>query len=418
MTFREFLDDVLLPMFPGVEIIGDGWHPQRQVQSLVTFAPGANRLRIRENIAEPVFLELARAQSFDSLEKDLVENLVRAFAEVKSEAEPFLSQLEEAIIRKAIAKTVAPGRATQQRIIAKILATMSSWATQTYEGERVSSGCIVTTSHLPVATARVATDQLFREDFAKTLTDGVDTWWRIAAVGGVMRFETSEDETTLTAPIDGFFPLRYRPLALRTTGNGVGIALNRNGEILVFANQKLRFAMRRGGWVNFAHDSIVKQMSPGGAGSAKLRRAIYASCIDVSFARSGGCIGLLRTRDFSQFRTDKIVAQNDQIGASIDLKPKAAATLLRGRSFYSLSRTVRKELLGLDGAVVLRPDGSVYAAGAILKLGSVNLGTQGGRSAAAKTLSKYGLGIKISEDGLISGYKKEIGDDDACFKVG
>ncbi|HWY52516.1 MAG TPA: hypothetical protein VNW72_13650 [Chthoniobacterales bacterium] len=176
--------------------------------------------------------------------------------------------------------------------------------------------------------------------------------------------------------------------------------------------------MRRGRWVNFAHGSIVKQMSPGGAGSAKLRRAIYASALDVSFARSGGCIGLLRTRDLKKFRNDGILSPDDRIGTVQALKPMAATTLVSGRPFDSLPRTVRKELLGLDGALVLGPDGSVYAAGAILKLGKINLGNQGGRSAAAKTLSKYGLGIKVSEDGMISGYKKELGDADAAFNVG
>jgi hypothetical protein len=417
MTFREFLDDVLVPMFPGVEILDAPWQPQRKVSSLVTFAPGANRLRVRESIDEPVFLELSRAQAFDSDEKDLIENLVRAFADVRSEAEAYLSQLQGAIIRKAIAKSVAPGRPTQQRMIATILETMSSWATQTYEGERVSSGYIVTTSHFG-ASERLDPHQLLREDFAKNLTDGVDSWWRIASVGGVRRFETSEDKTTFTAPADGFFPLRYRPLALRTAEKAVGIALNRNGELLVFAKQELRFAMRRGGWVNFAHDSIVTQMSPGGAGSMRLRRAIHASSLDVSFARSGGCVGLLRTRDLPGFRAAQVVSPDDRIGTGDGLKSLAAGTLVNGRAFHHLSRTIRKELLGLDGAVVLGPNGEIYAAGAILKLGAVNLGNEGGRSAAAKTLSNYGLGIKISEDGMIYGYKKELGNEEAAFKVG
>jgi hypothetical protein len=419
MTFRGFLDDVLLPMFPGVEILDVPWQPQNITSSLVTFAPGANRLRVRENMSEPVFLELSRAQPFDSAEKALVENLVRAYADVKSQAGTFLSQLEEAIIRQGIAKSIAGGRPAQQRIISTVLETFLNWATQTYEGERVSSGCLITTSLVIVSRHRTELTPLFQEDFAKNLTDGVDSWWRIAAIGGVIGFETSEDQTTLTAPADAFFPQRYRPLAVRTAGNTVGIALNRNGEILVFAGQKLRFAMRRGIWVNFAHDSIVKQMSAaGGAGSTKLRQAIYASSIDVSFARSGGCIGLLRTSDLKRFREDEIVAPDDRIGISDKLKPKTAATLVSGRSFATLSRSIRKELLGLDGALVLRPDGSVYAAGAILKLGTIDLGNQGGRSAAAKTLSRYGLGVKISEDGMISGYKKETGDVEACFKVG
>ncbi len=418
MTFRDFLNDVLIPMFPGVEILDEPWQARRRVNSLVTFAPGANRLRVRESTDEQVFFELSRAQAFDSAEKNLVENIVRAFANVKAEAEPFLDQLEEAIIRQAIAKSVAGGRTMQQGIISMVLETYSNWATQTYEGERVSSGCLVTAT-LSVESSRIKPGELFREDFAKNLTDGVDSWWRIPSLGGVSGFETSEDQTTLTAAPDAFFPQRYRPLATRTTGNTVGITLNRNGEILVFSEQRLRFAMRRGAWVNFAHDSIVKQMSAaGGAGATKLRQAIYASSLDVSFARSGGCIGLLRTTDLRRFRDDEIVAVDDRIETSEKLKPKAAAALVGGKRFDTLSRSVRKELLGLDGALVLRPDGSIYAAGAILKLGTIDLGNQGGRSAAAKTLSRFGLGIKISEDGMVSGYKKETGDSTACFRVG
>jgi hypothetical protein len=61
MTFREFIDELVLPMFPGVEIIDAGWQPQRNIQTLVTFAPGANRIRIRENTAADVSRTLAPA---------------------------------------------------------------------------------------------------------------------------------------------------------------------------------------------------------------------------------------------------------------------------------------------------------------------------------------------------------------------
>ena len=126
MNFRAFLHDVLLPMFPGVEILDEPWQPQNKTSSLVTFAPGANRLRVREDMSEQVFLELSRAQSFDSAEKGLVENLVRAYANVKSQAGTFLPQLEEVIVRQGIAKSVAGGRPAQQRVIATVLETFSN----------------------------------------------------------------------------------------------------------------------------------------------------------------------------------------------------------------------------------------------------------------------------------------------------
>jgi len=66
----------------------------------------------------------------------------------------------------------------------------------------------------------------------------------------------------------------------------------------------------------------------------------------------------------------------------------------------------------------VRWDGVLLAAGAILELHDVKRGNQGGRSAAAKALSRFGMGIKVSEDGMISGYKLETGEDKTAFLVG
>jgi hypothetical protein len=372
-------------------------------------------LRLRESANLETFTELSRAQPFESSERQLVENLIRCYVDIKSRAGGLLPELEGTIIARAIAQTIAPAELAQQQLISHAIETFGSWASQTYEGQRVSSGCVVTSSP-QVSAPPLSAIALFREDFAKNLSDGVDSWWLIYPGASVSGFETSSDNTNV-GDDDGFYPLRYKPIALRCDKTNVGVVLNRNGEILIFARQQLRFAMRRGIWVNFAHESIVKQMGRRG-GSISLGRAIYASCLDVSFARSGGCIGLLTTRDTPQFRRDQIVSVDDRIETSKKLKPKAAAQIVAGRVFSDLPRHVRKELLGLDGALVLVPNGRIVAAGAILKLATLNLGNQGGRSAAAKTLSRYGLGIKISADGVISGFKKEFGDAEPCFKVG
>ena len=58
----------------------------------------------------------------------------------------------------------------------------------------------------------------------------------------------------------------------------------------------------------------------------------------------------------------------------------------------------------MDGATILDYQGNVIAAGAIVKVGAGSEG--GGRLAAAKALSKYGLAIKISSDGGIRGFKQ------------
>jgi DNA integrity scanning protein DisA with diadenylate cyclase activity len=70
--------------------------------------------------------------------------------------------------------------------------------------------------------------------------------------------------------------------------------------------------------------------------------------------------------------------------------------------FYALDRRLRQELVAIDGATVLDSEGRILAVGAILKIDGGSSG--GGRLAAAKELSKLGLGIKVSQDGGIRGF--------------
>jgi hypothetical protein len=62
----------------------------------------------------------------------------------------------------------------------------------------------------------------------------------------------------------------------------------------------------------------------------------------------------------------------------------------------------------MDGATILRNTGDVITAGSIVRVPGGSSG--GGRRAAAVQLSKLGLGIKISADGPITGFrnKREI----------
>ena len=77
-------------------------------------------------------------------------------------------------------------------------------------------------------------------------------------------------------------------------------------------------------------------------------------------------------------------------------------SLINGEVFTELDRKLRAELLGLDGACILKSDGRVQAFGAIIQNDSGSSG--GGRGAAAKKLSKYGMAVKISTDGYIDVY--------------
>ena len=73
-----------------------------------------------------------------------------------------------------------------------------------------------------------------------------------------------------------------------------------------------------------------------------------------------------------------------------------------------------------DGEFVdtLDSDGYIVAVGAIIKINAGSSG--GGRLAAAKQLSEYGVAIKISADGTIEGfsYDKNTSTSKAIFSAG
>lgn len=79
------------------------------------------------------------------------------------------------------------------------------------------------------------------------------------------------------------------------------------------------------------------------------------------------------------------------------------------QSFFELDKPLRREILSLDGATVVSLNGSFYCAGSIVSVPSGS--SSGGRSAAAKQLAKYGVGIKISEDGYIEAYGVPVNSD-------
>ena len=99
-------------------------------------------------------------------------------------------------------------------------------------------------------------------------------------------------------------------------------------------------------------------------------------------------------------------------------KAQCLKKIIDGKKFHELSRKLRQELVAMDGATVVDLDGTIIAVGAILKIEAGSEG--GGRLAAATTLAKYGIAIKISQDGILKAfyYDKKAGKLKSLFTVG
>jgi hypothetical protein len=148
----------------------------------------------------------------------------------------------------------------------------------------------------------------------------------------------------------------------------------------------------------------------------EIREAIYETALDASFARTGACIGVVAAGSMKQ--AEDMIASTDWLNKGLSNKSKAIARIVNGQKFHELNRTLRQELVAIDGATVINHEGAIVAVGAILKIKGGSTG--GGRTAAAKQLALLGLGVKVSQDGGISGFRRDPskkGAEKSAFKV-
>ena len=295
--------------------------------------------------------------------------------------------------------TFLPVRAISRHLgglsaVSVILRQFVVWSARTYEGGAIASsiGIDPNTSGEGVGLADV-----FKEDFSAVVSNGFDTLLVVTPDCEIFGSgQLSAHQLGLA-----YAPYRLSAIADWTDASRIALVLNRLGEQLIFKNKKLIFAKRRGEWQYYAHEMYLRQMQP--PQNRFLREAIYQSCLDISFARSGGCIIVIRSGSLGE--VGEVVSEPDLLsGNNPSIKSRTIRAMVNGK-FQNLDRRLRQELLALDGAMVLDHLGNIVAAGAII---SVPAGSEGGgRTAAAKKGSSLGLGIKISEDGGISVYKEE-----------
>jgi DNA integrity scanning protein DisA with diadenylate cyclase activity len=197
----------------------------------------------------------------------------------------------------------------------------------------------------------------------------------------------------------------------RVSRSGIcGVALSRQGDILIFDEGTLRFTYRYGRWQYWNHAHVVKLLHERARAQrvpkqivGRVVGAIYRAALDVSFRRSGGLFVILHNRRSLR----QVVRQGDAIGdhkrSPTDFDFDA---VLQDHKLQALPRVITVELASLDGAIVLENSGKILAYGAILqpkKAGRI-IGTEGSRTKAAIGASNYGLAIKISSDGDIEVY--------------
>jgi hypothetical protein len=403
--FKDIVADLLFPLLPGTQFGEpvDVEPPRRNREHLVTQTARPTELKIALSIDPTVCCKIRRAKPFSAEEKNVISCFLHSINRIYEDwKKPYREDSINSVMSEIVSSCIS---ADCSKLIQRVISILSNWSQQTYEGQRIAFSVGVET--------RVDIDggvdfmELIHKDFLKVVSNGHDTLLCISGNGCVSRHETLEH------PDDSeklFSPVRYAPLAHWTKSNeNVVVALNRNGEILLFKKGQICFAKRRGSWRYFAHKSVLQQFTDDAMSkrsSIDLRMAIYLTSLDVAFARTGGCIGVINSDMRVAFSASSCISNMDNFGDSANnQKAKTLRCLIAGKKFQELSRLFRLELVSIDGSTIIDHSGRFISAGAIISVEGGSPG--GGRQLAAETISVYGIGIKISNDGYISVINKQ-----------
>lgn len=404
---HELAKDFLQTMIPGA-VLDRNSIPSVSRDKLVA-RPDPNTIYFKAQKEDRYGLVLRRKQPFKSLDSGTIteSHVVEAFVSVVGRMEMGLSRWYQADLRatfprRVVAKALCNTKQQEETILAAI-DQLSSWAGQQYEGKPIPAAI----GFMPVEqTGSVSFREFSGEQFSPVISNGYDTILTCNFSGDVLGHETLKPPKK--CPL--FAPFRLGLVADWANEGRIALVLNRAGEILVFRDGQLRFTRRGGQWNFLTHNPVLDQMAR--PHLRVVRRAVYSTCLDASFARTGACIGVVIPEHASEWRKTAD-SPKDYLTPALSKKTKVFNSIIGTEKFQDLPRQFRQELVAIDGATLMDHEGTILAVGAILKISGGSTG--GGRLAAAKALSKLGVGIKVSQDGQITGFHD--GNDEPKFTV-
>jgi len=419
------IEEFVLPLFTGSLIEGEEESNPRENE----VAQGTNGTILCKPSKPDLYrLIIKREQPFKNLEINLVRAVLEELSKVyryQIDELAYNRNLQQYALQKAICKSV---NVRNYQTLLDLVYELSIWSTKTYEGNKPSFGFLISPrKNLSNNEVAIHFSDIVARDFSVLISDGKNTCINLNGKGNLIGYVNLQN----TNNVNTFAPIDFIKIARACKKGIIGLTLMQNGDLLVFSEQQLLFIKSRGSWHCFCHEELIEKLSVGT--EVGLKEAIYLSALDVSFAKTGGCICCLRKDqvkngikliDINDILLEEYynikLSELDNICDIVEngeetLKPLPdfksslsqeqaikVATLRKivdGRKFQELDRKLRQELMGIDGATVLDSEGNIVAIGAIIKIEAGSTG--GGRLSAAKTLAKYGTSIKISMDSTI-----------------
>ncbi|MBO7527857.1 MAG: hypothetical protein J6T74_08230 [Clostridia bacterium] len=430
--FLEYVRAMIIPMFTGSVIVGEVESNARD--SEVALGPGGTVL-IKPTKGDEYRLILKRNLAFKTNEVSLIRSIIEETDRVSNlglEENSYLTRLNMTALEKAICESISEGAS---ETLLNTIMILDSFANRTYEGKRVNFGIIINeVQESEDKSSNLHYQNMFNNDFFYVLSNGMQSCVEFDKSGyymGHMSLEKLRFKPTIC-------PYDYMSFARYCDMGRIGIVLTVQGEILLFKNRNLIYSKKRGVWSSYYHDEIIALLSNRTSQSIKeIRKSLYYTALDVSFAGTGGCIVYLNKEfteqalshiDIDDVLTEKhyemkriqmletpkkkglfsnsvdysMMTYDEYVKDYEKTKTSALKTTIAGRKFHELNRKLREELASIDGATIIDWDGTIIACGAIVRIDAGS--PSGGRLAATKTLGRYGVALKISQDGTMQAF--------------
>lgn len=392
---RAIIKEIIVPLFTGSKLLEEDF-PSDNSEWKVALLEGNRTIRIKVDKTDNYRVGIFREQPFSTNDTSIIKAIIEELSGYHQIPAKYKNEMLVLYVENAIAKFLS-GKDEDPTIIIQVIRELRKWAGRMYEGRDVSFGIELDMNDDGIEQNENILDNLDQDYFA-LLSDGIDSILRINKSGnilGVSQCQKCDDDILKV-------PYRFINFAHAIGEDNIGFILLKNKEIMIIKNHELMFAYRRGAWRYFHPDTIIKKIAVGSKyTSEKIREAIYSTCLDVSFSRTGGSITYLRKTKENQC-IENLLEPSDVLEVQENLKTKTIFVATNKKQFNEIPRKIRQELVGIDGATVINADGTILTCGAIIKIESGSTG--GGRLASVKTLSEYGVAIKISADGKIECY--------------
>ncbi len=453
MTKSEFYDlvnNMIIPLFTGSYVAGELESSQRDLEVALG---KCNSILLKPSKMDDYRVILKRGQAFKVSEVNLIKLILKEIDEISKFGitdETYYRKLCNLAIEKALIESITESASST---VLGIVHSMEKWANRTYEGQTVDLGVIVNLATNSDEVNKVCYSDVLSKDFSALFTDGISSFIEFDSKGYMLGY-VSAKQTKSVATIS---PYKFEKASRICNDKRIGIILTQKGDILIFYAHQLVFAKRNGNWCVYSHEEIIRLLQNNVSYAAKqIRKSIYTTALDCSFAYNGACIvyinkdntlealnhidpadiiseehfnmkkqieleeaGKLYNLGNAQGIIEKFsVGYEDFLNNNKCIKSITLRKIIAGKKLFELDRKFIEEMTAVDGATIVDYDGTIIAVGAIVKIGAGSQG--GGRLAATQTMAKYGVAIKVSQDGIMAGYTydKKKNDVKQIFYVG